>query len=666
MMKSGKICLNMMSIKSNLRIGGRIVEKLNYFDCCAAAILIALFISMIVRRMVRGRVNRYFLLMLIVGILSVIFDIVCIELDNGGLGHIGLKYTMHTGYLALHNLSTPLYVVYLITLGDMWHKMRKHYLFFGLLMSPFVFVVIALAINFAFPVVFYLDGNDHYTRGPAFFILYFSAAVYVAYGLYFLLRHRKVFEKKLLMPLLSLFPLQIAAVVAQMFRPQIPIEMFAQSLGMLLIITIIQRPEERIDNVTGLGKYDAYAQDMKRSFINEKKTSLILINIANYHVLYDILGYDGTNQMLRVIADRLGELDHEFGTHADIYYLDEGRYSFVIDPRFCQKATDAAKHVNETLKRGVQINQMDVNLVVYVCVVECPEDIGDFETLNSFGHDFSENTYTGEVAHAGEIMKRDHYDILCQLDAIIERALANHDFSVYYQPIYSVNERRFNSAEALLRLKDKEFGFISPELFIPAAEKSGAIHKIGEYVMEEVCSFISGSEFAGLGLDYIEVNLSVAQCMQHDLADKVIGTIERYHVEPDKLNLEITETAASNSQRMMEENIDRLTRAGFKFSLDDFGTGYSNMRRVASLPLTIVKLDKTFTRTQDNPNMGIVLENTIRMLKDMNMKIVVEGVETQNMVEQFSQLQCEYIQGYYYSKPIPKDDFIGFIRNANG
>jgi sensor c-di-GMP phosphodiesterase-like protein len=99
--------------------------------------------------------------------------------------------------------------------------------------------------------------------------------------------------------------------------------------------------------------------------------------------------------------------------------------------------------------------------------------------------------------------------------------------------------------------------------------------------------------------------------------------------------------------------------------LDDFGTGYSNMRRIASLPLHIVKLDKTFATAETNDNMTIVLENTIKMIKAMNMQIVVEGIETLDLVKRFTALDCEYIQGYYYSKPIPKKDFITFIQNAN-
>ena len=148
------------------------------------------------------------------------------------------------------------------------------------------------------------------------------------------------------------------------------------------------------------------------------------------------------------------------------------------------------------------------------------------------------------------------------------------------------------------------------------------------------------------------------------MASTVLDIIRKYNVKPEQINLEITETAASFSQKAMMENLIALNEAGVHFSLDDFGTGYSNMKRIASLPLYLVKLDKSFTDMEGNPRVLIVLENTIQMIKAMNMEIVVEGVETENLVKQFSDLECEYIQGYYYSKPVPQDEFVKFIEES--
>ena len=141
--------------------------------------------------------------------------------------------------------------------------------------------------------------------------------------------------------------------------------------------------------------------------------------------------------------------------------------------------------------------------------------------------------------------------------------------------------------------------------------------------------------------------------------------MERYGISPDRINLEVTESAIAYEQKVMEENFEKLTRAGLSFSLDDYGTGYSNIKRVTKLPLKIIKLDKTFANENENPKMRTVLQNTVKMLKDINMEVVVEGVETQEMLDVFLGLQCDFIQGYFFSKPIPRKDFVAFISDAN-
>ena len=640
------------------------MEKIIYFDYCALIIFSILLVSTIFRKMTKGRQNHYFLTMLFVSIISVIADVWAIHLDKMGAGGVAAKYISNTIYLFAHSLITPTYIIYLVAQTDTWHRLNRSILQKTILLIPILTIIVGFVINPFCHIIFYLDGNDMYTRGSCFWLLYAVVAVYVMFGVTYLCYYRKLFGKRRFVSMLALFPLMFLAVIIQYFFPAYIVEMFANACGLLFISMMVQRPEATIDIVTGLGKMSAYFYDMKRAFMNEKPMEVILINISNYSTVREMLGYDDMNKVERRIADEMVAVNKKLGLEAELYYLGDGKFRFVADYRHFDKVEEAAKIVNDLMKGDFCFKKMELNLVAYVCIVRCPDDISDEESLLAFGSDLNTKTYTGEVLHASDLYKKEYYDLMKDIDRIIEGALAEHKFSVYYQPIYSVNEKRFNSAEALLRLKDDKYGFISPEIFIPAAERSGAIHKIGAYVLEEVCQFIASDEYKSLRLDYIEINLSVAQCMENNLAAEILETIDRYNVSPKQINLEITETVASYSQKTMMENLSVLNQAGISFSLDDFGTGYSNMCRIASLPLHIVKLDKSFTDIETNPRLEIVLNNTIKMIKAMNMQIVVEGIETESLVKQFSKLQCEYIQGYYYSKPIPKDEFVDFIQEA--
>lgn len=637
------------------------MDKLVYFDYCAIALISILLFSTIYRGMTKGRLHKLYVGQLVVAFFATIADIFAVQLDLAGAGNVYGKYIFHTLYLYLHNLSTPLYMLFLMMLAGEDYKLRKKQRV--LLCVPTVIMIVALVLNCFNHKVFYLDSQDTYTRGPWFFILYVTTAFYVVAGFYLLVRFRKRVTNNQFLSLMSMFVILITATILQLLIPKFLFEMFACSLVLLLFSTMVLRAEDYMDTDSGFGKKSAYVEDMTRALASGNTIRVVMANITNYRVIHDMLGYVYMRPFVRMIADRLDAFEREYKSKAELYYLGDGRFRFVFDKRILDRAEGIAQKLNELMQQDVEYNGMKLNLLTVVCVADCPEVISDVPSLMAFGEDLTVKYYNGQVRMAKDIYNKERYAILQEMDSIIEDALMKHKFQVYYQPIYDVEGKKFTSAEALLRLIDDKHGFISPDIFIPAAEKSGAIHKIGAFVLEEVCKFIASDEYKRLGLLYIEINLSVVQCMREDLADEIIGIMNRYQIRPEQVNLEITETAASYSQNVMMDNIEALTQRGIRFSLDDYGTGYSNVRRIATMPLNIVKLDKEFINVGENARLQIVLENTIRMIKDMNMKIVVEGVETEEMVNLFKKFQCEYIQGFYFSKPLPKGDFIHFLES---
>ncbi len=209
---------------------------------------------------------------------------------------------------------------------------------------------------------------------------------------------------------------------------------------------------------------------------------------------------------------------------------------------------------------------------------------------------------------------------------------------------------------------------ISPAEFIPIAEKSGLILPISDIIFRKVFAFIRDNELMSKGLQYIEINLSMIQCMQESFSDKLSGMMQEYGISSNRINLEVTETAAVNSPRRLRENMQELYERGIRFSLDDFGTGYSNIDSLMDLPLDMIKLDKSMidmaTYAADDKG-KIVLGSAVAMVKRMNMKIVAEGVETREQKEYLEAMGVAPLQGYYFSKPIPEEEFVVFIEKFN-
>ena len=249
-----------------------------------------------------------------------------------------------------------------------------------------------------------------------------------------------------------------------------------------------------------------------------------------------------------------------------------------------------------------------------------------------------------------------------QITHVLQRAIANEEFMVYYQPIYSVEEGCFSSAEALIRLHDEKLGFISPEVFIPLAEQNGMIFKIGEFVFRSVCKMISENNLEQYGMRYIEVNLSAAQCVQENLHKKLLSIMDEYGVPYSFINLEITETAVTVSKETLRKNMDDMVRQGVTFSMDDYGTGYSNINSLITFPFHLVKMDKSIVwYAMKNERAMSALKHSVNMIKELGMCIVAEGVETMEQSEELQRMGCDYLQGYYYSRPIPPEEFIAFL-----
>ena len=430
------------------------------------------------------------------------------------------------------------------------------------------------------------------------------------------------------------------------------------AIGLMFISLMLQRPEERLDMITGLDKMTAYMDDMRHAFRTRKPIHIIMVNITNYASLRELLGYGKCMQVMAGISEYMMRLDKEKKSKAAMYYLGQGKFRYVLEDTLSDHVPDIAEEINRTLKTCFVINQMLVNFIANICIADCPEDVSDVDTLMAFGDTLQTLPVTGNIMVASELMKQLHFDMMHDMDTIIESALSNKRFEVYYQPIYSVKEKKFHSAEALIRLKDEKYGFISPEVFIPVAEKSGAIHKIGDFVLEQVCAFIASDEYKKLGMSYIEVNLSVVQCMQPKLANHIMEILTRYGVRPEQLNLEITESLFLDKPEELNRVLDRLQKLGFKLEVDDFGSGFSSLNLIRNISVDTIKIDKEFLDSEIASEKGkIVVNHTIGMAKDLHLQVIAEGVETKAHVDFLKNSNCDIAQGFYFAKPMPVPEF---------
>ena len=428
-------------------------------------------------------------------------------------------------------------------------------------------------------------------------------------------------------------------------------------------MNVVERQDLVYDLDTGLKKFETFEADAYKSMVSKKEVVLVYVKVVNEVLLNQRLKYDEQVDYRKSVGNIIKGTAKDFSLKAEYYWLGQGMYvARIIYPneQLCESfAMTLRRRLNVPLKTSFGIIDVYSNLAI----AKCPFDIDTSDKAIAFLNNFQHiSGVLDDVLDFSNMNNKLDFEIRMNLSTIIKQAIMNETLEVYYQPIYSTKDNAFTRAEALLRLYDEKYGFISPDLFIPEAERNGTIYKIGDIVFEQVCKFIASDDFKSCGLEKIEVNLSVQQCMHEDLPIHLMDAIKKYGVSPETINLDITETADAYSRKMMDDNIKILKELGFSFSLDDYGEGYSNMENVQSLPIDAIKVNNQQAK---NDEVKVMIDHSIQMIKDLKRKIIVEGVETEEMLNSYDGVLCDYIQGYYFSKPLPRKDFVEFVVNEN-
>lgn len=249
------------------------------------------------------------------------------------------------------------------------------------------------------------------------------------------------------------------------------------------------------------------------------------------------------------------------------------------------------------------------------------------------------------------------------LDNMAE-ALEKHQFSVYLQPKHNLHDDKTGGAEALVRWIHPELGFMNPGIFIPLFEQNGFIQELDFYVWEEVCKTLHRWKQEGKPLIPISVNVSRRDFELKDLAKFIFWMVDSYEIPHEYIHIEVTESAFTDNPEQITQIVKELHEAGFVIELDDFGVGYSSLTTLNSMDLDIIKLDMSIIRNDEPGSARNVLEFSMELAKMLKLKTVAEGVETEEKVERLKCLGCDYIQGYYYSKPLPIEEFESYMEQT--
>lgn len=559
-----------------------------------------------------------------------------------------------------HNSVPFLLSIYLLTLTGLVHIMtNKHWAAFCL---PETALIVSHFITPVRRLFYYYHGDCVYVRGPLYNGYYIFVTFYIICGAIILFAHLSSVRKKDCAYILFLCGGFLFAMIVGIINPYIKITNFLQVLFLVSSFLLLEN-DYLIDERSGLYNTRGLMRDTYSLFSASYKSYVLSVKMQHFNYYRLMLGTTATTNVMRQIGRWMRANSSE---ECMFYRVGNGEFAVILINQDEADAMALAKRIQSRFAQPwlYATGNTSIAIPAQVWISSIPDRISTEEQILTFAQaTFNDRLPQDEIFVANEMQEEQRR---IDVNVAIRRAITENSFEVYYQPIYDTKTSKIHSCEALVRMNDPKLGFVSPEEFIKIAEQTGTISQIGEIVFEKVCQFIATENPKQFGLDFIEVNLSTIQCMDKNLVERFLAIMDCYDVTPDDIVFEITESAVIHNEGRMNHIVEALCNAGFLFALDDFGTGHANYVYLSQYPFHVIKIDKHFLWAAEKSEVDrTILHNMLNLAHDLKLETVVEGVETKEQRDRLILANVDYLQGYYYSKPVPKDDFVKYTMTFN-
>lgn len=442
------------------------------------------------------------------------------------------------------------------------------------------------------------------------------------------------------------------------------------NLGNIIRVAIIKDITDRVQNekrIEFLAFYDELTDLPNRNFFNKVLNEAIdaakdnnellavyFVDINYFKEINDTLGYSFGDQLLKACGERLKAF-----LHTDTFIARMGGDEFLILQRHTENkdgAVNLAKNLISEFENPIKIDDYEIFTSISIGISMYPEN--GVTPNDLVKHADSAMYVIKEIHHNSynmfESSISENFKAMLTMESELRKALKEEQFEIHYQPQKNLNSGKVIGLEALLRWNHPVKEYIPPEEFISLAEKTGLIIDIGDWVLAEACKQNKAWQDKGYQPIIMSVNLSAKQFHQKGLVEKVKTILNDTGLDPNYLELEITESMAMTNEEYILETMHRLRDLGVLVSIDDFGTGYSSLKYLSMFPITKLKIDKIFMNENQKQNQAIV-KSIIHMSHSLNMKVIAEGVETIEQLNFLEDEKCDEMQGFYFSKPLPPE-----------
>lgn len=626
-------------------------DKVNYTpvgDISVIVLCLLMLVLLVQNYIHKSRSFRLILLMLLNTCFAAIFNLLYrMHLEMAGTTQ---EYVFRLLQYVLLILNLFLYVRYLQ--DPLFVEQHKQKLFNRLALSVQAAAIVTDVLCSVLKVGFYIDGEDIERHGfNAFIVAYIYFAVSIFYTI---IRYRNRIIRQIYQGLLATNLLSSAILVIQVPFQQIS---YTTVANFLLVIGVIYMFHSNPYDVNTGAVSERYFYDELQDNLDKNNTMVLLsYNIMNFY------------KVMNEFSALKGEFNHFFRQNAAggiLYRLPNDRLVLAFS-----KSYDLAQdRVIEQLLDQFKSSHGKFNLDYKLVIIETSPDLQnatEYVKLMEFVETGMVNNSIYTVRESDiQRYHRTSY-ILSELDDINQKKdLDDPRVLVYCQPVYNILSGKYDTAEALMRLKLEKIGMVFPDQFIPLAEQHGLIHAISMIILNKTCGAIRSLLEEGYQISRISVNFSALDIRYDDFCKEVQQIIARNQIPFEKIAIEITESRSESDFNLMKQKVMELQQLGIKFYLDDFGTGYSNFERIMEIPFDIIKFDRSMLIESAKSESSFYMVSTFASMFDkLKYSVLFEGIEDDSDEENCVKMSAKYLQGYKYSKPIPIEQLSHFLERG--
>lgn len=629
------------------------------YNICALVVVLTIVFSFFKTQSLKTRFLNMFKIVLGFNALSTIFELISIVfIQHPNILPLWLSYVINCAhYIFMMGMGwSYTYFLYYIIEDKRKEVFSEKSVFHVFFVIQIIFIILTPITH----GIFYFDENGLYQHGKYLPALMAFSFIFNLNCVRLVIKYKKYLTKFQVVTIICYCISILFVGIIQGKDWRYLFFNFACTAAILFTYFSLENPSNFKDKEMEVFNRTAFLLMVNEKLLEKKSFRIIAFQIYGLKYLNKTIGFANRDKLMKNITDILSIACNKI----PIYRLSRSKLAIIVpdDEAVMNKYIGKIQFVFDAPFR---IEEFRISLKTRITNLICPkqtdsadEAIDILENMLKRMEDLEPGSVLCAEKNVLDKATREH-----QIQQLLQDALTNDGLYVVYQPIYSVENKCFTTAEALVRLSSTELGYIGPDEFIPIAEHNSLILQIGEVVFKKVCQFIINEKIWEKGIEYIHVNLSVLQCMQEQLYSELFRIMDSYGLDYKYINLEVTETSAIASSETLKSNMEKLIEKDVMFSLDDFGSGFSNMNTLVEYPFKTIKLDKSIIDNAfDDEKAKIILTNTIKMLKKLDMEIVAEGVETEKQLNELQIMGCNYIQGYYFSKPLKQDEFLELLK----